>query len=419
MKVATLSIGDELLFGETVDTNAAGIAARLYACGFAVDRHCTVGDQPEDIAAALIMLAKGHDAVIATGGLGPTSDDLTAVAAAEATADTLVMNEIARSHLTAFLHRRGRELFPDNEKQALLPSRAAILPNPNGTACGFRLMLDGCRLFFLPGVPSEMASMLEESIIPELVGEKSSPAMLRTKVLKVFGISEAETGRLLDDLSLPGIGVAYCVEFPIIQVKLRTFPDHSGDPADLAIAVAKVRERLGDRIVAEDDDSLETIVARLLAKQSVTVAVAESCSGGLLSKRLTDIPGSSAYFLAGAVTYSNAAKSGILGVAPDLIERHGAVSSEVASAMAEGIRHIAGSDISMAVTGITGPAGGSAEKPVGTVFLALSTDAHCHVKKLHLAGSRAQIRIATVCHALDWLRRHLLHRLPANRINPS
>ncbi len=408
MKIATLSIGDELIYGETVDTNASQIAARLYSAGFSVSQHCVVGDSGEAISDALTNLAKTHDILIASGGLGPTSDDLTTAAAAHASSDTLERNEVALEQLRTFLQTRGRELFPANEKQAILPSRARIIPNTTGTACGFTIDIAGCTIHFLPGVPAEMKPMLEESIIPFLV-ERSGPVRsLRTATLKLFGVSEARLGEILEPVDLPGVTVAYCVDFPIIKLLLRTDTIGSTQADDLLDAArSKVRQLVGAFVVAEEDATLESEVARVLTGKGLTLAVAESCSGGLLSKRLTDIPGSSSFMLAGVVSYSNEAKQKFLGVTSDLLERYGAVSAEVAAAMAEGIRLAAASDLGLAVTGIAGPGGGTTEKPVGTVYLALADKNRTLTRQLRLSGSRAQIREITVCDGLAWLRRHL------------
>jgi len=415
VKIALLSIGDELLCGETVDTNAAQIAARLYDSGLEVSRQMTVGDRQAAIAGALVALANDHDTIIATGGLGPTSDDVTAEAAAAATGDSLVRNEAAHAHLVAFFRSRGRELFPQNEKQAYLPSRATVIPNPTGTACGFRTLLGSCHLYVLPGVPSEMRPMVEESVIPAVRERAGLPMLLRTRVLTVFGISEAQVGQLLSDLTLDGVRIAYCVQFPLIQVRLRLTASPESGAATLDAAAQMVRSRLGDAIVAEDRDTMETVVARLLDERGLTVAVAESCSGGLLAKHLTDISGSSSYMRAGVVAYANDAKSRLLGVPAELIERHGAVSEEVAAAMAEGVRSTVASDLALAVTGIAGPTGGTDDKPVGTVFLSLCDQNGCRVRELRLSGSREQVRVATTYHALDWLRRHLLAADPGDR----
>ncbi|BDV44699.1 CinA-like protein [Geotalea uraniireducens] len=411
MKAALLSIGDELLLGETVDTNAAVIAGRLYGVGVAVRRQLTVGDDEEAIAEALDSLAAEHQLVIATGGLGPTDDDVTARAAAQASGRRLVLHEEALARLQDFFARRGREMHPANERQCLLPARVTLVPNPTGTASGFQLLHRDCLLIFLPGVPGEMVRMLEETVLPLVLARRDESRVVRTRQLTLFGVSEAEIGARLTGLTVarPGLGVAYCVDYPLVQVRLRGEGDGSEAVQRLLDgAAAEVRERLGEHIVAEDGESIDLAVARLFREKRVSLALAESCTGGLIAKRITDVAGSSAYFLLGAVTYANGAKVRLLDVPEELLAAKGAVSAEVAMAMAKGARRLAGSDLALAVTGIAGPEGGDAVKPVGTVFIALADRAGCTSKEYRFSGSRDQIRTVTAVTALDWLRRRLL-----------
>jgi len=411
VKTAILSIGDELLLGEVVDTNAPRIAARLADVGIATARKLTVGDDEGEIARVLARLAREYDVVIATGGLGPTDDDVTARAAARAAGRRLVLNDEAMERLKEFFVRLGREMHPANGRQCLLPAKAELVPNPVGTASGFHLLLDGCLLIFLPGVPAEMAVMLEETVIPLVLARRGEQQVTRTTTLTIFGLSEAEIGtRLADlDLSRPGLAVAYCVEYPVVQVKLRATGEDDGSLAALLEdGAALVRERLGGHVVAGDGETIDTVVARLFRETGLTLALAESCTGGLIAGRITAIPGSSGYFLLGAVTYSNDAKERLLGVSPELLAEKGAVSAEVARAMARGARRLAGSDLALAVTGIAGPDGGSPDKPVGTVFMALADRAGCSATGYHFTGDRHRIRTITAVTAMDWLRRRLL-----------
>ena len=411
MKVATLSIGDELLLGEVVDTNSAHIAERLYMHGIKVHRHLTVGDLEQDIAEAILSLAGISDAVIATGGLGPTIDDITARAAAKATGRRLVLNEEALAHVRKVAGKLGRGVHPLNEKQALLPATSLLIPNPVGTACGFYLVHNGCPIFFMPGVPGEMARMLDGAVIP-LIGEKRySNKILKTRVLKIFGLSEAEVDDMLKSLITAdsGVTVAFSVDFPEVHVKLRAEGDSElfADEA-LAKASEQALKRLQGHVFGEDRETLDAVVAELFRRKGATLSLAESCTGGMVAKLITDVPGSSAYFIEGAITYADAAKVRALGLSPRLLEEHGAVSSATAMAMARGMRNLSGSDIALAITGIAGPAGGSGEKPVGTVFLALATRAGCQVKEYRFSGSRDEVRTITAFTAMDWLRRHLM-----------
>lgn len=410
MKIATLSIGDELIYGEIVDSNAARIAERLYALGLQLQRHLTVGDVEPDIVEAILSLADKSEAVIVTGGLGPTVDDITARAAAKATGRRLVLNEEALAHVKGVAAKLGGYVHPFNEKQALLPAKSTLIPNPVGTACGFHLTHNGRFLFFLPGVPGEMMRMLEESVVPFLLQRHKQRRHARTKVLKVFGPSEAEVDALLKDVAAPdaGLTVAFCVDFPEIQVKLRAEGESEATVSALLDRGASLtRKLLKGQVFAEDGETIDSVVAGLFRAAGVTLSLAESCSGGLVAKRITDLPGSSAYFLEGIVTYADAAKTRLLRVPAELLAEKGAVSAEVAMAMARGSRRGSGSDVALAVTGIAGPAGGTPEKPVGTVFIALANRAGCQVKGYQFHGDRGEIREITSFMAMEWLRRHL------------
>jgi nicotinamide-nucleotide amidase len=408
VKLSILSIGDELLTGEVVDTNAAFMADRLYDAGMRVARHLTVPDDEDAIVAALGELATASDAVVVTGGLGPTPDDLTAAAAARAAGTELELSAEAVQHLESFGERVSGGLHPGNQRQAMVPKGCPLIPNPLGTACGFRVKVGAVEAFFLPGVPFEMQRMFDDSVLPAL--RRPGHGGGRRVTLKLFGISEAAVAAALEGV-LPAespVQLAYCVKFPEIHVILRAADAES---AALHAAAAAVKARLSWHLFAEDHQSMDDIVASLFRQSGITLALAESCTGGMIASRITAVAGSSAYFLEGNVTYSNAAKSRMLQVPPALIEAHGAVSSEVARAMAAGARRAAGSDIALSVTGIAGPEGGSADKPVGTVYIALTDGESCRVERFNFAGGRDQVRGITCFTALDWLRRHLLSRL--------
>jgi nicotinamide-nucleotide amidase len=410
MRISTLSIGDEVLFGEIIDTNAAHIAALLYDVGFTLRQHLCVGDNEPDIIEAVDTLASHNDFVIATGGLGPTVDDLTARAVARATSRRLVLNEDALAHLRERYRIMGREVLQATEKQALLPAKTNLIHNPTGTACGFIVPHKGCFLMFLPGVPTEMKQMLAETVVPFILSRTKQKSLVKTRSLRVFGLSETHTEERLKHLARPkeGLTVAYCVSYPEVEVKLRAEGEDSATIEQLLDTTAgQARELLGDHLIAEGTDTIDTVVAQLFRDKGVTLSLAESCTGGLIAKRITDPAGSSAYFLESAVTYSNAAKSNRLNVPADLLEREGAVSAAVAMAMARGVRATSGSDIGLAVTGIAGPEGGSEEKPVGTVFLALASRSDCIAKGYRFNGDRERIRLMTAFTAMDWLRRHL------------
>lgn len=405
MRVALLSIGDELLSGEVVDTNAAHIAGLLFDGGARVFRHVTVPDDEDAIVEAILELAGSSDTVIATGGLGPTPDDYTAQAAARAAGVPLELSQEALDHLARFEERIARPLHPSNRRQALVPRGCRLIPNPLGTACGFTVEIRGAEVSFLPGVPFEMERMLADTVLPEL--GKRLPAPWLRVTLKLFGIPEAAIAERLEG-AISGneaVQLAYCVKYPEIHVILRAA---AADATLLEKTAGAVRERLAQFLFAEDGDTMDCVLARLFREKKVTLSLAESCTGGMIASRITAMAGSSAYFLEGNVTYSNEAKTRMLAVPSELIEKRGAVSAEVARAMAEGARLAAGSDLAVSVTGIAGPDGGTAEKPVGTVYIGIADAAGCRVERFNFQGDRTRVRSITTFTALDWLRKYLL-----------
>ncbi len=413
MRIATLSIGDELICGEVVDTNTSHIAGLLLEHGLRVRRHMTVGDVEMDIGDALNDLAPQCDALIVTGGLGPTFDDLTAQAAAHTTGRRLMVNEDAREHIRTFIAKRGGlSGGPPSDKQAMIPAKSTIIPNPTGTACGFQLIHKGCFAFFLPGVPAEMAAMLRETVLPFLLERVPHKKVVLGSFLNVFGLSEPRVDTLLHGVAAmcPGLRMSICVTFPWIRVTLRAEADtETAARSCLQEAIDLARERLGgEYIFSEGTESMDEVVAALFRKRGQTLALAESCTGGMIAQRITAIPGSSAYFLEGVVTYGNSAKMRLLGVPPEILDTRGAVSAECAEAMAQGVRRVAGSNLGLAVTGIAGPDGGTAEKSVGTVYISLATPDGCRTERFLFGRGREEIRIMTAWTALDWLRRHLL-----------
>ncbi|MBK5274003.1 MAG: competence/damage-inducible protein A [Desulfuromonadales bacterium] len=418
MRIATLSVGDELICGQVTDTNAGTIAAALLNQGLRVQRHAVVGDNEHDIIGALLELARASDVVIVTGGLGPTADDVTARAAARATGRRLVLNEQAKAHLLEMSgHFTSLIVNPQNDKQAMIPAKTTLIPNPTGTACGFQLMHSGSYMFFLPGVPSEMTRMLHNSVLPFLAERVTGKRVIRTVQLNVFGPGEPEVDEILAGIVRPeqGLQMGICVTFPWMRITLRAEADSDDQAAALMLpAVRQVRERLNEYVFSEGETTIDETVAELFVQQGLTLALAESCTGGMIAQRVTSISGSSRYFLEGVVTYSNAAKNRRLGVDAALLAEKGAVSGEVASAMAKGVRDAAGSALGLAVTGIAGPEGGTEEKPVGTVFISLAAPDGCWTKRFQFNGSRGEIRTMTAWMAIDWLRRYLLKKSVAD-----
>lgn len=406
LNIAVLTTGDELVNGEMSDTNTARIAQLLGAWGYAVRESRAVGDDEAEIEAALHDMTARHEVIIGTGGLGPTDDDLTARVAARTFGRRLVLNEEALAQIRRFFEQKNREMHPRNEKQALLPQKSVILPNRLGTAPGFYLRHGNCDLFFLPGVPREMIAMLEEQVLPRLQKRSGGSTPLQERILKVFGLSEPKIEELFVQAPLAqGVQLAYGVDFPFVHVKLRASGSEAGEQLDRAELHA--RKLLEPFVFAVGKETLAANVARMLTDANLTLALAESCTGGLVSQMLTDIPGASRFLERGAVTYSNSAKRDWLQVPDEILRQDGAVSRACARAMARGIRHSAGTDLGLAVTGIAGPDGGTPEKPVGTVFLALSAADQERVQGYRFSGDREQIRRISACMALEWLRRYL------------
>lgn len=411
LKIAVLTVGDELINGEMADTNTARIARILGRYGYFLRESVSIGDIETDIEEALLALAARRDVVIVTGGLGPTADDLTARSAARALKRRLIVHQEALEQIQGFFSRAGKQMHPRDERQALLPQKATILPNPVGVAPGFRLHHNGRDLFFLPGVPEEMGAMMEESVVPHLQ-ERSGGSPARERIFTLFGLSEPQVEEILSGHPLPeGVEAAFGVDYPYVLLKLRS----KGPSAETNLDRAEPPvHRLFDRnLAAFGGESPVEFVARLLTSAGLTLSLAESCTGGLLAAQLTEIPGASAFLERGAVTYANSAKEDWLGVPAKILETEGAVSEGCALAMARGIRRKAGTDIGVAVTGIAGPTGGTPQKPVGTVYFGLAAPGVERVQGYCFTGDRGRVRRMATCMALDWLRRHLLDRLTA------
>jgi len=411
----TISIGDELTAGRIADTNAAYLAGELHKIGIRVRRMTTVGDRREDILDALGGTAERAEISLVTGGIGPTPDDLTRSAMAELCGAPLVTVPEAEEQLRRFFARLGRKASPSNFVQSRIPRGARWLPNPLGTAAGFSVRHGRCLFFVLPGVPGEMRRMFRESVLPVL--RPLSPGVTLARELQAYGLGESVIGERLRDLMTRRgeIEVATLAHRGVITIRLTaTAPDADGAKARLAEAEAEVLARLGDAVFDHHGRSLAEVVAELLRRAGLTLAVAESCTGGELAARITDIPGISEVFLEGAVTYSNEAKISRLGVPRELIARFGAVSAPVAEAMASGIRRTARADVALGITGIAGPAGGSAEKPVGLVYIAVADAHRAFSEEAHFVGDRQQIRDRAVARALHLLRAYLKEQVEAH-----
>ena len=419
---AILSTGDELTTGRTVDTNASFIADRLYGAGLDVVAVLVVGDDPDRLDWAWKSALAKADLIVSTGGLGPTADDLTTETVGRVTGRKLALDQDAADRIRKMFEAIGRSMPENNLKQALFPEGATIVPNALGTAPGFRLEVEAAgatrHCVVLPGVPREMKPMIEEQVLPWIESLRAGADVYRSHTFQTFGISESALDELVSGALDPRVErLAFRAAFPQISVRVTVQGPAAAVDARLTDAAARLRERVAPYCYGEGEaTTMEGVVGRLLAEAGSTLAVAESCTGGLIGHRLTDVPGSSAYVLADVVAYGNAAKVSVLGVRPETLERHGAVSDEVALEMAEGVRKLAGSTIGLATTGIAGPSGGTQEKPVGTVHVALSTAERRVAQRYQLWGTRDWVKILTSQIALDWVRRVALGQDPASSV---
>jgi competence/damage-inducible protein CinA-like protein len=393
MTCAVLSIGTELTRGELVNTNAAWLAAGLTDVGFEVVEQSVIDDDKARIVATLDRLARGAKVLVCTGGLGPTSDDLTTESVASALGVPLERDEPSLDAIRRRFEKLGRTMSATNAKQADFPRGATVLPNPIGTAPGFMVELRGARAFFLPGVPREMTRMFDDQVLPrvrEIAPNDSHQIRLRT-----FGLPESVVGERLSGVedSFPGVTIGYRAHFPEIEVKVLARCSDNRAAHELAErAASEVRVRLGDVIYGQGEDTFAGVVGRALRTRGWTLAIAESCTGGLVGTMLTKEPGASDFLLLDAVTYANSSKQAVLGVDEDALRGHGAVSAEVATRMADGARRVSGADVALAITGIAGPTGGSETKPVGLVYLAVSTAKGTTVEQRNFPGERLWIQ---------------------------
>jgi nicotinamide-nucleotide amidase len=413
MKAELLATGDEIRTGALVDSNSAYLAGHLEHRGVSVVRHSSVGDDIDDLVAVIKEIGARADIAIVTGGLGPTVDDRSAESAARAAGVELVFNDRALANIEAFFKKLGRPFSESNRKQALIPHGAECLPNAVGTAPGFSLAVGRCTFFFLPGVPHEMKKMFSEQVLAKvdaLLGGQRRCNLTRT--LSAFGLPESVVGEKVADVErvFPEVTLGLRAKFPEIQVKLYHRGRDRQAGVDLLESAAQwVSQQLGDHIFSVEGASMAAEVGKLLASGKATLAVAESCTGGLVANWLTNTPGSSDYFLLSAVTYDNQVKVNVLGVSPETLIQCGAVHEQVAAQMARGVREVGGADYGLATTGIAGPSGGSSEKPVGTVCIAAAS-AEATVTRRHRFsfGRRLMNKRIFAMAALDTLRRVLL-----------
>jgi nicotinamide-nucleotide amidase len=438
LKAEILTIGDEILRGEIIDSNKAFLSERLLDYDVECRFQTSVRDDPADMTDSFRRAVSRSDVVLVSGGLGPTRDDLTAGVLAETFGRELVLDEVSLEGIREFFRRVGRDMAENNAKQAWFPRDAEVLPNPIGTAPGCALALDPEEtgsgqsiVFCMPGVPRELRLMMDEQVLPRIGARRegaSSSLIVRATVIRTFGVGESSLDADLKDIAVEeGVELGFRTSFPdnALRPLARAL---TAEHAELRVAsmVEQIRDRLGAIIYSESDDTMESVVGELLRERGKTVAVAESCTGGLMAEKLTRVPGASAYFLGGVVAYSNEAKTAMLGVPEPLIAAHGAVSNEVAQAMAEGVRDRFGADFGVSTTGISGPDGGTAEKPVGLVSIGIAwrggamdgatgstggatgSKAGSHTDSFVFPLDRERHRALSVQVGLDWVRRSLL-----------
>ena len=409
--VEFLVTGDEVMKGLIADTNTQITASKLYPLALSLRRTTVVGDRPEDIRKALLEIGARADFCIVSGGLGPTSDDLTAACAAEAAGVPMRTYQPWLEHLRRrWAKIRPNEIMPANNlRQAEVPESAEVLGNPDGSAPAFALRIDRCLFFFLPGVPIEHHRIVDEMVLPRLVAATGN-SVLRSRILHCYGVTESKLDEMVSAIreAHPEVRFGFRTKFPENHLSLAALAtDAATAEANLARVERKCREVLGPLVYGQDGVTFAQAVGEELARRGQTVCCAESCTGGLLTQMLTEMPGSSKWTLGAFVTYSNGLKESALGVPHELLERHGAVSEPVVRAMAEGARQRSGATWSAAITGVAGPDGGTAEKPVGTVWLGLSGPAGTTAKRVHYRGDRGRVRLQSAYGALQLLREAL------------
>jgi nicotinamide-nucleotide amidase len=412
-RAAILSTGDELTTGKVVDTNSNYIADKLVEAGVEVVAVITVGDVAERIMWAWQQALAQADVVISTGGIGPTADDLTTELVAKVAGVDLFFSEEVAERIRRIFASLNRPMPENNLKQARFPVGAVIIPNHLGTAPGYRLDLDTPHgrkhLIVLPGVPREMKPMMEETVLPWLREMRGGGDVFLSRTFQTFGVSESGLDELVAGVVKEEEGrLAFRASFPQISLRVTVRGKAHEVGTRLDELSARIRARIGTFVYGEGDVTMEEVVGRLLQDTGKTLGLAEACSGGLVSHRLTNVPGSSAYFRGTIIAYADTVKTALLGVNPDTLRQHGAVSEETVREMAAGVRERLGTDIGLAVTGIAGPGGGTPEKPLGTACLALAMDGTMVSRRYQLWGNREWIKTLVSQLALDWVRRALL-----------
>jgi nicotinamide-nucleotide amidase len=411
MKSEIVSVGTELTTGQNLDTNAQWLSRRLAEVGIPVGWHTTVADDLEDNVAAFRLAAGRAGLVLITGGLGPTLDDLTREALAQAAGVGLVFHEESFEHIRQLFARRHRTMPERNRVQAMFPGGAEALPNPLGTAPGIWMKVGTCFVAAMPGVPSEMRAMYEAEVQPRLLRLGLGGSVLVQRKINCFGAGESAVEEKLADVTQRGRVPEVGITASDATISLRIFA-RAATPAEaeaqIAPVEATIRERLGDLVYGVGDEELQDVVVRMLIERKLTVAAAESLTAGLVTHRLAQVSGASATLLGGVVAYDNRIKTELLGVPEDMLRAHGAVSAEVAEAMAAGCRARFGCDLALSTTGIAGPTGATPTKPVGLVYVGLAWEGGVTSQSYNWAGTRHEVQSRTAKQALNLLRRHLL-----------
>ncbi len=410
MDAEIIAVGSELLTPYRLDTNSLYLTEKLNALGIEVRFKTVVGDDRERLARVLRAALDRSNLIILTGGLGPTEDDVNREVVAEALARPLREVAEVRQSLEERFARLGRAMSPNNARQALVPEGAEWLENKKGTAPGLWIEEGGVRILLLPGPPHELEAMFESACLPRLA-RLSTGERLSSRVYKVVGLPESEVDQRIAPIytAYTSVTTTILAVAGAIEIHLRARAAHEDEAEALLTELGdKIELALGDHVFSTRGESLEQIVAMYLNMKQKSVAVAESCTGGLLSERLTRVPGSSGYFLGGVVCYSNDLKTKLAGVPPALLETHGAVSKPVAQALAEGIRNRSGANIGIGITGVAGPSGGTPEKPVGLVYISLADERGTQVREFRFPGDRERIRHWATQAALELIRRRMM-----------
>lgn len=412
-KAVILSTGDEITTGKVIDTNANYLSDKLAEIGVDLVAVLTVGDVPDRLEWAWRTAIDLSDVVISTGGIGPTADDLTTETIARLAGVKLWRDEATVDHMKRMFATIARPMPENNLKQAMFPEGAEVILNPLGTAPGFRMpmTLNGhtSNLIVLPGVPREMKPMMENSVIPWINSHRGTNKVYAVRIFQTFGMSESALDEAVMGLIKPEEAkVSFRASFPQISLRIRV----EGQPGEVERRADELAKRVLDKIsqfvYAQGETTMEDVVGELFVKKNLTLAIAESCTGGLIGHRITNVPGCSRYFKSDLVTYSNEAKANVLGVSEATLKTHGAVSEECVAEMAAGARKRVGASVAVATSGVAGPDGGTPDKPVGTVCIALSSDDQSVTRRYQLRGTRDWVKLLASQVALDWLRRYAL-----------